>query len=263
MKITALVENHSNSELIGKHGLSLYIETSNHKILFDVGPNNALFKNSKTRGIDLSEIDIVILSHGHMDHGGALEEFLTINQTARVYVQRKALEKHYSKFLFLKINVGISPSIQKHPQVVLVDGDYVIDEELMLFTVQSTKKYYSSANNALYTDTGQDDFSHEQNLMIFNNTNVLVMGCGHAGIVNILERAIQYQPTVCVGGYHLFNPFTKKTVSSKLLDRIATELQNYDIRYFTCHCTGRQAYHYLSKRLDNMHYLSCGETIKI
>lgn len=86
--------------------------------------------------------------------------------------------------------------LQTNPQVVLLDGDYTIDDELTLFTVPSIEKHYSSANDAFYTDAGVDAFSHEQNLMILSNTNVLIMGCGHAGAVNILERAMVYKPQV-------------------------------------------------------------------
>lgn len=263
MKITALVENQSNCELKTKHGLSLYIEMPKHKILFDLGSDNTLFENSNMRGIDLSKVDTVILSHGHMDHVGALEQFLKINHNAKVYVQRKAFEKHYAKFLFLKVSVGIASHLQTHPQVILVDSDYSIDDELTLFTVPNTKKYHSSANNSLYTDKGLDDFSHEQNLIILGDTNVLIMGCGHAGIINILEKAMAFKPQVCIGGYHLWNPLTKKTVPSVLLEGISQELVKHNIRYYTCHCTGQKAYSYFTKRLPNMNYLSCGDTIEI
>lgn len=263
MKITALVENKSMCELKPKHGLSLYIETKKHKILFDVGPDDTLFENCDKRGIDLSEIDIVIISHGHFDHGGALEQFLQINHKAKVYVQRKAFEKHYSKFLFLKVNVGITSSLQAHSQIVLIDGDYTIDSELSLFIVPKIDKCYSDANNALYTDYGQDDFTHEQNLIISENISVLIMGCGHARVVNVLEKASACNPKVCIGGYHLWNPVTKKTVSKGLLDNLVCELAKYDIRYYTCHCTGLTAYNYLSERLPNMNYLSCGDMIEL
>lgn len=53
MKITALVENHTYCEFKAKHGLSLYIETQKHKILFDLGSDNTLFENAKRRGINL------------------------------------------------------------------------------------------------------------------------------------------------------------------------------------------------------------------
>ena len=71
MLITALVENTAKSELKTKHGLSLHIETKKHKLLFDLGPDHTLFNNASLRGIDLTKVDTVILSHGHYDHGGA------------------------------------------------------------------------------------------------------------------------------------------------------------------------------------------------
>ena len=261
MKITALVENQSQSGIKTKHGLSLYIETSKRKILFDVGPDNTLFENCETLGIDLFQIDTVVLSHGHMDHGGALESFLKLNHSATVYVQRKAFDRHYAKFFFRRKDVGIAPGLKAHPQITLLNGDHVIDDELVIFTTPNTEKYKSSANKVLYSDSGKDDFSHEQNLVILDDANVLIMGCGHAGVVNILERAMIYNPQLCVGGYHLWNPMTKRTVPSKLLDGIAQELAKYDIRYYTCHCTGQKAFKYLSERLPNMNYLSCGDTL--
>lgn len=99
MRITSLVENISNTDLRAKHGLALYIETKQHKILFDLGPDHTLFDNAKRRNIDLSEIDTVIISHGHMDHGGALAQFLNVNSTAKIYIQRSAFYPHYNKVL--------------------------------------------------------------------------------------------------------------------------------------------------------------------
>lgn len=264
MKITALVENRSNCDLIPVHGLSLYIETERHKLLFDLGPDNTLLKNAEKRGIDLGQVDTVIISHGHFDHGGALAAFLEINHTAKVYIQRRAFEKHYSKSLgVVKVSVGLDRKLAEHPQVTLVDGEYRIDEELLLFTTQDTAKYHSPANDTLYDENGPDTFAHEQNLIISGKKNVLLMGCGHCGVVNILERAEKYMPKVCIGGYHLSIPVTKKTVPAEILEGIANELKRYDMDFYTCHCTGEKAYAYLSERLPNMHYLSCGETLTI
>lgn len=261
MEITALVENQSNCELKPKHGLALYIETSKHKMLFDVGPDETLFENSDLLGIDLSGVDTVIISHGHFDHGGALGQLLKINNTAKVYAQRKAFDKHYSKRLFAKVNIGLDPDLQTHPQMVLLDGDYAIDDELALFTTPETRKYYSNANKTLYAGSGKDDFAHEQNLIISGDINVLILGCGHAGVVNILEKAAVYKPQVSVGGYHLKNPITKKTVPKELLEGIASEMAKYDMRYYTCHCTGQEAFETFARLLPDMNYLSCGETI--
>jgi len=264
MKITALVENRTKGDLKTKHGLSLYIETPKHKILFDAGPDETLLENSEKLGVDLAGVDVAVLSHGHRDHGGALERFLGVNHSAKIYAQRKAFEKYFSRrYFFMKTDIGIAAHLQKHPQVVLLDGDHAVDDELVLFTVPDTTKFRSGANDVLYSGKGKDDFSHEQNLMILGGTNVLVMGCGHAGVVNILEKAAVYDPRVCVGGYHLWNPTTKKTVPDGLLEGIAREMAKRDIRYYTCHCTGEEAYDYFAKRLPEMHYLSCGDAIEV
>ncbi len=264
MKIISLVENTTKSELKAKHGLSLYIETKKHKILFDLGPDKTLFENAVKRNIDISKVDTVIISHGHIDHGGALKSFLEVNSSAKIYVQRTAFEPHYSKTLFIKIPVGIDAAIKGNKQIVLLDGDYKIDDELLLFTVDKTNRFYSSVNDALYDDKGKDQFRHEQNLVIFGNQTALIMGCGHAGVINIMEEAKKYSPDLCVGGYHLFNPLTKKTVSTELLKDIATELQKYkDTEFYTCHCTGKKAFDYLSHQMSNMHYISCGESVEI
>jgi 7,8-dihydropterin-6-yl-methyl-4-(beta-D-ribofuranosyl)aminobenzene 5'-phosphate synthase len=83
MKISVLCENTTKKEnILSEHGLSLFIETEKHKILFDMGQSDAFLKNAKTLGIDLSTVDIAILSHGHYDHGGGLRAFLEYNEKA-------------------------------------------------------------------------------------------------------------------------------------------------------------------------------------
>ena len=60
MRITALVENQSNCDLKPTHGLSLYIETQKHKLLFDLGPDRTLFENARKKGIRLEDVDTVV-----------------------------------------------------------------------------------------------------------------------------------------------------------------------------------------------------------
>ncbi|MFV0361513.1 MAG: MBL fold metallo-hydrolase [Suipraeoptans sp.] len=265
MKITSLVDNVTKSELKSKHGLSFYIETNTHKILFDLGSDDTLFENAAKRKIDISKVDIVIISHGHNDHGGALRKFLDVNNTAKIYVQSNAFESHYSKILFLKIKVGIDKSLKAHKQIKFLNGDFKIDEELSLFTVNETAKLYSSVNDALYDKNGRDAFTHEQNLVISENKVALIMGCGHTGIVNIMDKANKYQTTLCVGGFHLYNPITRKSVKNGLLDDISVEIQKYEhtTQFYTCHCTGDKAYQYISKQVNNLKYFACGDFIEV
>ncbi len=264
MKLTALVENTTNCGLKVAHGLSLYIETERHKLLFDLGPDETLFENARNLGADLTAVDTVIISHGHNDHGGALKRFLEVNSQAKIYVQRRAFEPHYSKTPLEYVPIGLDRSLMDREQLVLVDGDFVIDDELRLFTVLNTEKCHSTANDTLFDENGPDSFVHEQNLLITEHETVLVMGCGHTGIVNIMEKASVWQPRLCVGGFHLYNPSMKKTVPDELLDQIAGELRAYpQMRFYTCHCTGTQAYQYLAERVPGLSYLACGDHLEL
>ena len=263
MKIVTLVENTSDYGLKPVHGLSLYIETLNHKLLFDLGPDETLFENAEKMDVDLKEIDTVIISHGHFDHGGALEKFLELNDNAKIYVQEKAFEKHYSKSDTKITEIGLNIALKEHKQIVLLDGDYKIDDELKLFVVDTPDPFYSEANDSLHSENGKDDFIHEQNLIINEHKKVLIMGCAHKGVINIMQKAIDENPEICIGGFHLFNPNNGQPVSNDLLDKIAAELSKYNIEFYTCHCTGVEVFEYLSERAKNIQYLSCGTILII
>ncbi|MBS5112237.1 MAG: MBL fold metallo-hydrolase [Coprobacillus cateniformis] len=76
MLLKTLVENTSiSSSFQHKHGICFYIEVENHKMLFDLGPNDLFIENAKKMNVDLKQIDTVIISHGHVDHAGALQSF--------------------------------------------------------------------------------------------------------------------------------------------------------------------------------------------
>ena len=100
MRIITLVENTcGNPDCIAEHGLSLYIETEKHKLLLDTGQTDAVVKNAAVLGIDLSEVDTVILSHGHYDHSGGIIPFSKINSHAKIYMQRKASGDYFIIFI--------------------------------------------------------------------------------------------------------------------------------------------------------------------
>jgi len=264
MRITVLVENQPVEGIQAAHGLSLYVEWENRRLLFDVGPDDTIFANAKTLGVDLTSVDTVIISHGHYDHGGALEAFLQINSQAKVYIQRQAFQRHESCAQVPYRNISLNPALMEHPQVILLDGDHVIDETLSLFTITDRSLCPSTANADLYENGAPDRFEHEQNLLIRGETNVLLMGCGHTGVVNILKKAAPMQPKVCIGGLHLYSPGRKQTVSAELMDEIAAHLAAYpELRIYTGHCTGQEACDYLMRKLPGLRYLHGGESLTL
>ena len=96
------------------------------------------------------------------------------------YVQKEAFEPHYSKTLLLKIPVGIDSKLKSNRQIILLDGDYKIDDELSLFTVSKTNKFYSPANKSLYDEKGKDTFRHEQRWFFHWKTGSGSAICGTA-----------------------------------------------------------------------------------
>ena len=99
MKWTILSDNRSSdSHLSTEHGLSILLETEQHKILLDTGASDLFIRNAGQLGIDLSDVDYVFISHGHSDHAGGLRYFMEHNQKAKVIVSPDAMGgKFFSK----------------------------------------------------------------------------------------------------------------------------------------------------------------------
>ena len=77
MVIKVLSENTAAApEFKAEHGLSLFIETGDHKILFDTGAGGVFLENAKKLGVDIAQADFAVISHGHYDHGGGVRQFL-------------------------------------------------------------------------------------------------------------------------------------------------------------------------------------------
>ncbi|MBQ3848259.1 MAG: MBL fold metallo-hydrolase [Clostridia bacterium] len=265
MKVVSLMENTSNGPLRPAHGLSLYIETQGLHILFDIGPSYDILKeNAEKMSVDLSSADCVVISHGHYDHGGALEGFLSENKKAAVFVRKDAFEPHYNITHSPRKYIGLDPSLSEHPSIVKTGSSFVPFEGGLLFTVKGKEKYHSPANDVLTCGECPDEFSHEQHLLIREGDKTfLFCGCGHKGIVNIMKKARRFKPDFCFGGFHLSNPTTGESVSEDILDGVAKELGKYNTIFYTCHCTGERSFRYLSGKTDNIRYFSCGETFEI
>ncbi len=94
--ITILVEDTTeNFKYSCAKGLSIFINTKEQKILMDTGPNSTFIKNAKKLGIDLTQINTLILSHAHRPFNGGLNQFCKINKDAQIVIQNTDFEKYY------------------------------------------------------------------------------------------------------------------------------------------------------------------------
>lgn len=273
MKVIVLVENTSISkDYKSKHGLSLYIETKKHKLLFDLGSDRLFLENAIKLGIDIADIDSVIISHGHKDHGGALEYFLENNTKANIYINQYAFEKYYANFLGMKWYIGLDRKLKDLPRIILIENDYVIDQELQIFSNTEEYLYLPTSNDSLFVKQSgiykHDTFKHEQYLIITENDNkALFSGCAHKGIVNILNKAkeiAKQEMKYCISGFHLYDRTKRKAESMERIKDIANAFLCQNTTFYTCHCTGKEAYKILKDTVGNkMNYISTGQTIQL
>lgn len=268
MQIISLSDNISHCECGCEHGLSLYVVTSSGtRLLFDTGQSSLFASNAIKLGIDLSEVDIAVLSHGHYDHGGGLGEFLKINSKAGVYARYGVFDDHWSIREDGLKYIGLDKELEKSGRFVFCDDVFKVSEELTLFSTDVETFPRPAGNDFLLgpDKVERDDFLHEQSLIISENgKNILIGGCAHCGISNILTRAEQ----LCGGNVtHVFSGMhlAKGEVTTEYVSNLTEKLMaRADCIFVTMHCTGESGFAALKERMgDRISYLSCGETVEI
>ena len=277
MKVTVLMENTTPSGMLeARHGLSLFLESGDTRILFDVGPDEAFLTNSLALGVDVRTADAVVISHGHSDHGGGLHAYLgapaDAADPAPIYVNEHAFEEHAAGTPEKHHDIGLDPDLADNPRFVKVHGGLQLNERMRLFAGVAIEHPIVESNRVLLerTDEGfaPDSFRHEQSLLVEEGKRrILVSGCSHCGILNIMDAAERIAGTpidVVVGGFHLMDPGSGKVESAEFTRELARELKKRPSRYFTFHCTGLDAYGILRDELgDRIGYLYAGCQVEL
>ena len=269
MKITCLMDNVAREGYECAHGLSLYVEACSRRFLFDLGPDDGYIGNAARAGIDLSGCEFAIISHAHDDHGGGLAAFLEKCPCAPVYLRDGGFEPRWSHpAVGVSKPIGLDASLAESGRIVYTGEKYVISPGLTLFAGVHGRELFSGANRVLFgpDNVTPDDFSHEQDLLIEENgKRVLIAGCAHNGIVNILNRCAELcpePPDAVIGGFHLMIPATGET-DDDLTDALAERLAQLPTRFYTCHCTGLKSFERLKERMgEQISYLAAGDTLE-
>ena len=275
MKIVTLLENTAcDAGLCAAHGLSLYIETPKHKILFDMGPDARFLDNAKKLGVDLSAVDIAVLSHGHYDHGGGLRAFCEINSQADIFIHTDAFGDFYAVEEGKEPRyIGLDPELWELESRIVPTSEFVkLDDELTLFSNEPEVFPALAASAKLRMDTPAglrpDPFTHEQNLLVTAwGKSVLFAGCAHRGIVNILAGArerLGRLPDAVFGGFHFFELDPADPRSGELIEATSKALLEGETVYYTGHCTGEYAYGKLHDILgDRLRRMTGGSVVEI
>ncbi len=252
-RITVLCENTVQGlGLLGEHGFSAFIETPGQNILFDTGQGFGIIRNSLKLQKDLRQVSRVVLSHGHLDHVGGLMAFLEVKGACPVAAHPDVFSERFR--LVPAEGGGEKPLATGMPWpkaylttrgaqfewirdfTEIAPGVFVTGEvpRKTLFELGSPKLVVSR-DGVLTPDPFFDDSS-----MVLKTSRglVIVLGCAHAGIVNILNHAIdrtgENRIYAVLGGTHLgLSPEPQ-------FDPTLRALKEFDIRVLAVsHCTGQ------------------------
>lgn len=263
MKLTVLTDNNvlQSKNFLGEHGLSFYLELDDKKILFDTGCSDVFLKNAPEMGINLLDLDYIVLSHGHYDHCWGLTHYLPFYLAALKQghtIKKPTILTHTDTFNEKTDNnsneIGSLISkekLQKIFEIKLTNKPFQITENL-IFLGEIPRNNDFEGNEPIgkvfKNDKFKDDYIVEDSALVYKSNNglVIITGCSHSGICNIID----YSKNVCnessiadiVGGFHLVNPSHEKVF------RTADYLSKLGVKQIhPCHCTDFSSKIILSK----------------
>ena len=187
-----------------------------------------------------------MLSHGHYDHAGGLLRFAALNPGAPIYLQAGADGDFYHGDRY----IGIDKAITALPQVRPVRGDLRIDGEALSVRGHHRPAVLAPEQSLTPGPAGRSDpagrFLHEQCLVVSQDGHrVLVSGCAHNGILNILDRYRDLfggDPDVVISGFHMMKKQPYDCEKLDVIDETARELARHNTVFYTGHCTGLPAF---------------------
>ena len=265
MRITALVDDVARSGYEAEHGLSLFIECEGEKILFDFGASAAFLRNAAMAGADVAAADRAVLSHDHYDHGGGLESFFAANGKAEVYAAQEIFGERYSRGGRKYAGLDISLKERFRDRFVYVGESAKLGKNAEIVSLRKEDIRYPASGEGLCTLTAsglvRDDFEHERYLLLREEGKlVLVSGCSHKGILNIVNK---FHPDVVIGGFHMNGEGDDEEGNARIT-RLAEALAATGAAYYTGHCTGLRAYGLMKEIMaSRLTYLAAGDTVTI
>lgn len=249
-------------DLLAEHGLSLYIEFNNKNYLFDSGQGLVLEHNAEQLDIDLTELDALILSHGHYDHTGGVQRLLELNEDLDIYAHPDFKIERFSKKRQRLVPVSYQgPEIKNLHKI---KSDREIAKNLFLTgEIKAAKDYLNNKyQQKVKGKLGVDKFNDDISLFVQSEQGlVIILGCSHKGIINIVEEIIkksgENKIDKIIGGMHLKNADDEK------LQNIANYFQTININsIYPLHCSGKKASYFLKERLgDKIKFAGVGDSI--
>lgn len=247
MKLTVLVDNNTYIDQYywGEPALSFLLETDGRTFLFDTGYSQVLLKNSAKMGLSLSDVDTIVLSHGHNDHTRGLlalkQADLLAGKTLLAHplcFQPKRLDGMDIGSPLTKEALAESCTLRLSTTPVELTPDLTY-----LGEIPATVSFEPRTPLGEYWDgtAWQPDVLLDDSALVYHDKNglFLITGCSHSGICNLIAYAktlFSQQPVLgVIGGFHLFD-------ADQRLQQTISYFQSQGLtRLYPCHCVSFRA----------------------
>lgn len=264
MNVHVLVDNNSliDKYYLAEPGFSVLIEESGCRILFDTGYSDIFIRNSQKMGLDLSHLDFLALSHSHLDHTWGLDplvKYYVELKLAGLSCSKPTLVAHTQTFISVvdeaygELGALMSKEkLEKHFQMKLTDKPMWLTQRLVfLGQIPRNNSFESILTFGRKEHSEEDDWVIEDSALVYKSDQglVIITGCSHAGICNIIE----YAKEVCndtrihdiLGGLHLQKP------SHQQLQGTLHYFEQLNLsKMHACHCTDLESKIALSKIME-------------
>ncbi|MBP2655719.1 MAG: beta-lactamase domain protein [Firmicutes bacterium] len=273
MRLTVLVDNNTTRRnLKAEAGLSIYIEDQATKVLFDTGESALFMENADKLGINLGEANYIVLSHGHYDHSWGLKYLLNLyNNTAGEPIAKSVLLTHPGAFNRrvendVELGCDIKEADLEEFFTIHKSSEPVWISERLVFLGEINRKFTFEGSHAIgqivENDIAEADFMADDTAIVYKARQglVIITGCSHSGICNIVEQAKRIcddeRVLAIIGGLHLKNKYQEQLRGTlKYLKQ--AEVQTL----YACHCTD-QASRIALAELGNLCEVMVGLTLE-
>lgn len=246
MKLNILVDDHALDDFHGEHGLSIYIEDDGYRVLFDTGRSGTvLSRNAERLGLRLREITGLVLSHGHYDHTGGLHFLLRQLRGVQLFCHPSLFDRKLRED-GSEVGTEITASELRYGGLrMMMDRapQRIAERCLTTGQIERTCPYEPEPHGFLIEKEGRrytDAMLDEEALVLRADEGiVVVVGCAHPGIINIVRTAAKMtrEPVVAVvGGFHLAD-----ADDARIRQTVEALKESGVRRVYPAHCTGDKA----------------------
>lgn len=254
LEIITLSENTAGGRkgILAEWGLSMLVKTGDSHILLDTSGGVTTAHNADVLGVDLHKVETIVLSHGHYDHTGGLlsvlerakREEVEIIGHPDIWSRKYSKNKKSGSFRYAGIPFSREALESLGARFTLTPNPTWITEDIVASGEEPTATDFEKVADTLYLKEGEqfipDTMADDQSLFLKTDLGlVLLLGCAHRGMINILNYARELtgmeQVYLILGGTHLVS------ASEEQITRTIEALKEAGVQHIgVSHCTGQE-----------------------